>query len=205
MELQPSKPDAALLLSEPALSDRTSSIITKLVHYRKQPLTHITSPLPKDQVHYWNKQPLHDRSSPLLPQPLHTLAGDYDYFRFIIQNIVGQREARSDRWGCRNVLSGGACHTPYGVVTGKTSLGEQLLQLQHLSFIRLHRMPWDLRSCLMARPCVLHGHTRGNSHFSKKKKKNINALCFCTVHIVTFTLLKTNSYTSFKHTFTSIF
>jgi len=43
-----------------------------------------------------------------------------------MQNIIGQREATSHRWGCRNVLSEGARHTPYGVVTGKT-LGEQLL------------------------------------------------------------------------------
>jgi hypothetical protein len=28
---------------------------------------------------------------------------------------------------------------------------------------------------------------------------------FCTVHVVTFTLYKTNSCTSFKHTFTSTF
>jgi hypothetical protein len=33
----------------------------------------------------------------------------------------------------------------------------------------------------------------------------MNDLYFCTVHVVTFTLFKTNSYTSFKHTFTSTF
>ena len=35
-------------------------------------------------------------------------------------------------------MSGGACHTPYGVVTGKTLFEEQMLQ--HLSFMRLDRM-----------------------------------------------------------------
>ena len=92
------------------------------VHYlQKHSLTHVTSPSLADSAQYWQEQPLLDRISPLLMQPLHILAGDK-----LLQNTIGQGEDRNDNRGCRNVLSDGARHAPYGTVTTTSCYGTSL-------------------------------------------------------------------------------
>lgn len=119
-----------------SLSDRTNSLITELVHYfqkvsyyRIQSITDINSPVLTEAVPYWQNHYIHWHVIQLA-------------WKSIMTNIIRHSDARNDKWGCRNVLSG-ACHAPYGAVTVKTVFGEKLLQYlftRHKSYRDCHEI-----------------------------------------------------------------